>query len=984
MEFYQQNTEAIEEALKKITMQQEIWKLPGAAAAQQHHVKDSAGSAAGAQHQFQHVKIERNPAAAQERGGDNAAARRQRCLLRTLWARINLPNVILTYYETITHYDGFARVKTKMFIDRHLPLAQAADAGGVGALRYEPLGISQFPDDFSHTEIVSTEKIQLKPTPLEALSDCCWEVSALANHLKTGGYSLGTLRALVDGVAWDPLRHVHAKERDLRHFSLYYACVLIVNHCEEHVDDFMHHVYKLAFVDFFYHALASGAAVDDTTLLRNNIWRLHYPIDVRGFIGDDLPNYFHMLWQIPLAGQLDVPEYPLMNVLMKCMPFACQRRQLLDSVEDYCAVDAGNGPFCRNEAFWRVFSKIIWCSLAGAYPDDTVRPGMQKLLRIKQLCDNRALLLDAFTRGRAKQIAEAIPEATRRLKELKTIKKERESNCLVIFTAFRQWVLHMVRYNPHYAEAASTVIDWEHLRQETNRMGDLIRNTNLFVDDVFCEARIQLKRANKNEKRIVYRYHKQSCVGTILTESNRVLEKVIYSNTIEFQKEIELLLRMEQEYLRGEAGPATILEMVKENRVLLPYFTTTEKVEPRDYFQNVSARDILGSQISSVLELWQTLLASLERPIQIYVKENILNYLVKVPVHQRISPMSLCVMMDPRYGGVHEETIHVLLDMIELYGQSALPKAVQQCFGKMAIEDVRAVAWYFGVCNALEQIAFIPLDFHTVQRIDYAMSHVRYPLFPGQRLDDSVYSVLYSICCRQVKTMVGKNCFGHREVVYDLQNRMILCDKETKTNPTEMLGTGLPSEKLRQKAEKSRNRDMRLGFHEIPCLNQPLLTIPLRQHAILVGPKLKKKKRYIRCPRCACLHVFDAARYRDGNYCCEECAQGDLRYQESGSYAMVYQCAYCRVGGATGHMSGQTSRPRVRPEDVLLVMDVPVYGEPAATLFPIYEPRQTFQLLRFCHTCYKIAKQDSHRIPKVFLYRRIKNRIAEQLKLYNK
>lgn len=105
---------------------------------------------------------------------------------------------------------------------------------------------------------------------------------------------------------------------------------------------------------------------------------------------------------------------------------------------------------------------------------------------------------------------------------------------------------------------------------------------------------------------------------------------------------------------------------------------------------------------------------------------------------------------------------------------------------------------------------------------------------------------------------------------------------------------------------------------------------------------------------------------------------------------MVYQCAYCRVGGATGHMSGQTSRPRVRPEDVLLVMDVPVFGEPdepaaaGSSLFPIYEPRRTFQMLRFCHNCYKIAKQDCYRMPKVFLYKRIKHRIAEQLKMYNK
>lgn len=889
---------------------------------------------------------------------------------RTLWARVNLPAVILSYYETITHYDGFTRVKVKLFVDQHLPMFAAESQQEIP---YTPLGISQYPDDFSHIKITSTERIKMKPTPLEQLKDC-WEATSLSLYLKS--HSIDHVRALVNGVSWNPLRHVHANEKDLRQFSFYYACILIVDHLEQqqhHDDEIIRHVYKLAFVDFFYYALGSGSPVDDETLLKNNIWRLHYPIDVRGFTGDDLPNFFHMLAQIPLAGELDVPDYPLMRILMKCMPFACQRRQLLDQIEEYCTVDAGAGPFCRNEAFWRVFSKIIWCALAGVYPEDTVRPSMQKLLRIKQLCDNRALLLDSFTRQKARQAASNIADPTERLKELKIIKKEREANSLVIFTAFRLWILHMARYNPHYTTISSELIDWEHLREETNHMGDLIRNTNLFVEDVFAEARIQLKRANKNEKRDVYRYHKLSCVATILSESNRVLEKVIYSNTIEFQKEIELLQRMEQQ---RSQDPQAVLDIVRENRVLFPYFVSETFVTAQD----------VQRRVSEVIELWQTLLASLERPIQIHVKEQILNYLVKIPPAERLTPLSLSVLTDTGYGGVRKETIRILLEMIDLYHRDALPKAVQQCFGKMAIEDVRAVAWYFGVCVSLEQITFIPLDYKTAKNIDYAMSHIRYPLIPGQTLDPRVYDVLYSICCKRVKTVLGKNCFGHREVVYDLQNRIILCDKATKTTATDMLGTistGLQTEKIRQKTEKARNRDMRLGFHEYPCENQPVLTIPLHAHMILIGTKQKKKKRYTRCPRCACLHIFDAVRYRDGDYCCDECAKGDLRYQESGSFSMVYQCVYCRVGGATGHMSGQTSRPRVRPEDVLLVMDVPVYGH-GEKGFPVYEPRRQFQLLRFCHNCYKIAKQDNQRMPKTYLYKRIEKRIQEQLKMYNK
>ena len=53
-----------------------------------------------------------------------------------------------------------------------------------------------------------------------------------------------------------------------------------------------------------------------------------------------------------------------------------------------------------DEPFWRFFSKCVWCLLAAAYPgDDPVN--MFQLLRAKQLCDNRTLLIKALSRSDA-------------------------------------------------------------------------------------------------------------------------------------------------------------------------------------------------------------------------------------------------------------------------------------------------------------------------------------------------------------------------------------------------------------------------------------------------------------------------------------------------------------------------------------------------------------------------------------------------------
>lgn len=300
---------------------------------------------------------------------------------------------------------------------------------------------------------------------------------------------------------------------DVYIYSIYCACIWIIQQLydirqNDEEDDAIKdaaYLYELCFVDLFYNCIDH---MDDEYLTSTENtqtpWELYYPHDTRAFCADDLPNLFHMLWHIPLWGEVDAPNIPMMKFIIKCMPFACQRRQLLDQIDYLCQGDASqfNQFYCRDEGFWRIFNKIIWCSLAGVYPSTKIRPDFRKLLRIKQLCDNRTLLMDCLTRNSAKDRAtELIQDQNELQKELKRIKKEREENCLIIFTSVRLFVIHMAHHNPHYATVAHECINWPSFQQETSHMGDIIRGSNLYLEDAFAEARILLTRSNKNEKR---------------------------------------------------------------------------------------------------------------------------------------------------------------------------------------------------------------------------------------------------------------------------------------------------------------------------------------------------------------------------------------------------------------------------------------------------------------------------------------------------
>jgi hypothetical protein len=872
------------------------------------------------------------------------------------WARVALAKPMLTYYETIHNYDAFTREKLERFVNHHL----TGYATG--------LGMSPYPDDLSFATR-STERVVLKRRPLEELERLGFDLkevhpTLLARYIKceaSDEWLEDTFGELFSPLVYHPLRTQMVSVDVIRAHSTYCACVYICQLMTEHAsaDEASFQAYHLAFVDFFYHCLG-GLMSDDHLWARyknskQSPWVRWFPWDTRGFVGDDLPNYMHLLWQIPMRGEVDVEQFPLMKFIIKCMPFACQRRSMMKLVVSLCET---------NDAFWRFFSKCMWCLLAAAYPGDVPIVNMFQLLRAKQLCDNRSLLLKALARTDALERVKADTTLTDRQRRdmLQQIKKEQESNCLVVVTAVRKYIIHMVsRYNAHYAP---DTIDWPTFEQETNSMAARIRQSNTFIDDAFQETRVQLARSNKMKERTVYRFRKHSCAKTLYIEFQDIISKDFVGSALpNFRSDMDLMVRL----LEMSADDARMY--ARPNKAFGALVQSAENVH---------------KTLRQLLQHWQDTVAYMEYKLTVHVKERILNLVFNMPKHMRMSMEGIASVLRV-VGGARVKTIALVMLLIRLYHDNALPKTTRTYLGEIHTKDFHVLSWYFCVVAHLEQLDFAPVTLERIEQIDEAMVTVRHPLYPGQTLNPVVYNVLWKLCCSELATLCGKRAYGHKDVAYNLHTRQLVCNakiKDVVADPEQMI---IETSETREEDDEEEDGGGDKGTRQtpnnaalLPCKEQSVLSIPLRSCMLVVKPKGNAAKtfRYTRCRLCACVHKFDMLR----DMVCLDCAREDLTRHESGSWTMVYQCSYCHSGGAFGHRAGQTSRPRVRPTDVLIVHNPPPPPSMDDDDLTWLDPEEQFQVLRFCHRCHQLAVRYVNLLTKDKLFAKIQKKILEQTK----
>ncbi len=263
---------------------------------------------------------------------------------------------------------------------------------------YKPLGAAR-----NHFTITKTTHI-LNETPLQMLEKAfpndVWRVEQVVDMVDDTFAS-----TLEEG--WRP-PCLEGVQLSVDSHAIYFACVYILNQCRQKaLETVANHKlrdalwnYYVAFSDLFTHCTQwddqyllspigsqkrRGGGIEETDRLTPfELWGSN--LDIRTFHAGDLPDLFHVIHGIPLWGEQHTPPYFLGKIYQKSLPFACQRRHIIELVTTSAMQDA---------AFWQLLSRLFWVTLLGLYPGQSAWLPMQDVVRAKELTNDREVLLPA-------------------------------------------------------------------------------------------------------------------------------------------------------------------------------------------------------------------------------------------------------------------------------------------------------------------------------------------------------------------------------------------------------------------------------------------------------------------------------------------------------------------------------------------------------------------------------------------------------------
>lgn len=400
----------------------------------------------------------------------------------TIWARINC----------CFHAE---KEKLNLFINAHLECIRYLDHVkdpqdsliDIDYLKgaYKKLGKSPFDNDRNFIQVEDFQKHQTRPYPLQVIRkhfpDLCWT----PEEVSLTEFDKKAIRK--DSKYY--LKPEWEKEKG------YMECLFIMKQIASCYAQTQNK--ELQDCLWFYHGAFLDYLCGDDPVLD---WKT-YPHDNRCFTGWDLPDMFHIMMSIPFWGEQVELTFPIGKFIQKSLPFAGARRQLVNRTDV---------SLTKDESFSRLFSKLFYCMLLDMYPHflscGTRIFDLKRLTRMRQIAGDRKILKEALARD--------------------LVAKEKDKGCYMVFTAFRLWILLMCHEQRHFLDY--TPIDWNVFRQQTIEMANTIRNSDLFQQDCFADAREILSKVNKNAKTKVYRFRKSNTIDMILEKMTQTLEKEIY------------------------------------------------------------------------------------------------------------------------------------------------------------------------------------------------------------------------------------------------------------------------------------------------------------------------------------------------------------------------------------------------------------------------------------------------------------------------
>jgi hypothetical protein len=816
---------------------------------------------------------------------------------RAVWYRVNLPFLYVS------------REKAMAYARAHLPQIQYLDSmvdpqdAFIDRTRmvYSPMrGAATMNEnlDYFKREVVWHK---VKKTPSEYLSEVFphkrWTVEAILADKKCIKQHLldPHWNPYLDNEGWAPIAAEHVPYGS---HTLYRAMVFLANQCNpshldyedlaevfgadkaETIKDNLW-VYYCCFVDFFWYVGVNDAKdLSDEALLtpvgstigrkgdmnysgKLTPWEMYAAhLDVRARHAGDLPDIFHLLNTIPLGGEQCSPTTRLGKIYQKCLPFACQRRLIIDLIVETIHSD---------DAFWNLCSQLFWVMLAGLYPgDDREALTMRDLMRAKELSENKELFLSMLNPPPPYLFANGGP--------------------LVVFTAFRLHIIYMASFNPTYVECARACIDWDSFVQNTRDSAQIIRESDLLPEDAFERARTKMVKTIKNSNSRVSRIRRRSLPVTLTKETNEVLEKLIFKDYYEtkglstggekkhFYSQIlsldcksnitNLLLRIPPQdrftynayktLTLSEYGGVSIETADLMNALTTVYFTS--KGMPKDFTRVI---DQFGVRDFVVVCYYFNMATELERISFVTLDAETIRRTDKAMLSK--SRLNLYPTQE-----IPEDAYKIRIALCcgricTLMGQGK--------FGSKAVAfDMEKQCYVCSKGKLLHKKNKLGADEKQEEDDDDDLSYEEEE--EERELDEE-----------EEEEDFAEAQNDHIEPVENilLGGLALLVSDAVKQN-------GRGTKRSKEMDDRKAIRTERKRFNRIPC-GQPVLTIDLRGRALVWGNTGEKQKQYMFCPQCAALHVYSIFNFSgavDGLYRCNECAAKETGHKEH------IHCAYCR------------------------------------------------------------------------------------------
>jgi hypothetical protein len=719
--------------------------------------------------------------------------------------------------------------KLERFVEAHRLLFHWVSQRGAASLEnrhlevlYRPLGVANmYACDRSLIRVTRTPHV-MRETPLQIIEQrwprLHWrpENVPLAELQRLGTHPRLLQPGTGDGgwEGWAPLGLAPVTPDTHR---LYFGVIWVLNQCMRRLrkpdsltarQAYALWVYYVSWVDLFDYCFKQGR-FDDTFLKiphgseagryghvsyeeSASPWSLYGTCDTRTFCAGDLPNFFHVLVTLPLWGEQQTPPYFLGKLYQKALPFAGARRHIV-KLAIKCILD--------HPPFWRVFSRLMWVMLANLYPGELAGPygtiGMQALLRIKELCENRDMLIGTLVAHQPgmKEIWDR-PEIKNSkdpfLQKLAATKSSKapggaaaNGGPLIVATMFRMHILYMGSMNSVYVEQARTLIDWDYHKTEAVRLSSLIRQRGLYAQDAFAQARAELSKTVKSPHSHVHRIRRHSVPMMIQEKMDDLLEKNILKNRQIFLKEAETI---------ADILANTSNDTLRNHRFLKE--TVLGNMAQNCDFQ---ADDVTPNVILLAQQLAQACIQKHNEELDLGVKSAILNALIYVePAHRLRRPTFMALLRQERYGAISVQGAEIMWRLVLVASDKAAPKDFARYLGAMDMHDFLVATYYFNAVVQLDKIHFVALDANTVERTHQTMREKRYQMgaLPNgggkgkEELDapddddESMYEVAISLCCNRISSMMGQDKYGARRVALDLERHQLVCMHSKPTRST--------------------------------------------------------------------------------------------------------------------------------------------------------------------------------------------------------